>query len=260
MDARSSVLLVIEYDGTEFAGWQKQPSERTVQGVLEDALERICASHVRATAAGRTDAGVHARGQAVGIEPPLKWSTVDLRRALNAVLPPDVWVASTAAMRAGFHPRFSALSRLYTYHVGIDEGTRSPFRSRYEWDYGRHLDFAALLELASLLKGDMSFRAFAVQGTAPPDDNHVCTVHSATWRREPGQLVFEIAANRFMHRMVRFLVGTMVESVTGRARAGFADLLMANDNRAVSAPAPARGLFLERVDYPPELCLREDGV
>ena len=105
------VQLVLQYDGARFAGWQRQPDERTVQGALEDALLRLCQAHVAVLGAGRTDAGVHALGQAAGVRVPEKWTATTLRRAMNAILPADVWVKSTFEMRNEFHARYSALSR-----------------------------------------------------------------------------------------------------------------------------------------------------
>jgi tRNA pseudouridine38-40 synthase len=251
--------LVLHYDGTGFSGWQRQPDRRTVQGVLEEALTRLCSAPTAALGSGRTDAGVHARGQAVGARVPDRWTPASIRRALNAVLPDDVWVASAHAMRDDFHARFSATARRYSYYVGTDEETSSPFRRRMEWSVLRPVDRAALDEGARRIVGEHSFRAFAVRGTAPPSDDHRCRVLDATWREREGGLVFEIEANRFLHHMVRFLVGTMMESALGRRPvADLAVLLEAADNEEVSPPAPAHALFLDRVRYPVDLYLHTE--
>lgn len=250
--------LVLHYDGTGFSGWQRQPERRTVQGVLEEALERLCGTPTAALGAGRTDAGVHARGQAVGVRMGERWSPASLRRALNAVLPDDVWVASAHAMREEFHARYSATSRRYSYHVGTDEGAASPFRRRTEWAITRPLDRPALDAAASLLVGEHCFVGFAVRGTAPPSDEHRCIVHEAAWRDREGGLVFAIEANRFLHHMVRFLVGSMMDVALGRRPASdIAALLAARDNDEVSPPAPPHGLFLDRVRYPNDLYLSQ---
>jgi tRNA pseudouridine38-40 synthase len=249
-----TVQLVLHYDGSAFAGWQRQPDERTVQGELERVLTRLTGSHVAALGAGRTDAGVHARGQAVGVRVPERWSAANLRRALNALLPRDMWVAAAHEMRPEFHARYSALARRYAYYVGTDDEARSPFRRRTEWAVPRALDRGALDRAASHLVGDHCFVAFAVRGTAPVTDMHRCTVHHAEWSDREGGLVFQVEANRFLHHMVRFLVGTMVEAASGRRDDDTIDrLLHAATNDAVSPPAPAHGLFLERVTYPTEL-------
>ena len=177
-----TVQLVLHYDGTHFAGWQRQPSDRTVQGVLEETLRRLCNTHVPVTGAGRTDAGVHARGQAAGVLVPERWQPAALRRALNALLPEDVWVVAAHAMRDDFHARYSALSRRYLYLVGTDAEARSPFRRRYELSFDRSpLDLNLLRQCASQLVGEHRFLAFAVRGTAPASDEHRCTVHHASW-------------------------------------------------------------------------------
>jgi tRNA pseudouridine38-40 synthase len=255
MTART-VQLVMHYDGAAFAGWQRQPHERTVQGVLEDALARLCGEPTRVLGAGRTDAGVHARGQAAGIRVPERWDAMRLRRALNALLPDDVWIAAAFEMRPDFHARYSAVARRYSYYVGTEDAAHSPFRRRWEWAYVRPLRRDALDAAARELVGDHCFRAFAVQGTAPPDDAHRCIVAEAVWREREGGLVFEIEANRFLHHMVRFLVGTMLDIASGRREPEIVTrLLAASDNSDVSPPAPPHALFLDRVVYPPDLYL-----
>lgn len=251
-----TLKLVLHYDGTGFSGWQRQPDRRTVQGVLEEALARLCAAPVTALGSGRTDAGVHARGQAVGVRVPERWASVALRRALNAILPRDVWVASAHDMREDFHARYSATSRRYSYYVGTDAGAFSPFRRGTEWAFARPIDRALLDDATTLVRGEHCFRAFAVRGTAPAEDNHRCRIMDALWRDREGGLVFEIEGNRFLHHMVRFLVGTMLDVATGRRPlADVATLLGASTNDGVSVPAPAHALFLDCVRYPTELYL-----
>ena len=246
-----TVQLVLHYDGVQFAGWQRQPSVRTVQGVIEETLSRLCNTEIRATGAGRTDAGVHARGQAVGATVPAGWTADKLRRALNALLPADVWVVAAHEMDPSFHARYSALARRYSYRVGTDDEARSPFRARWEWAVQRPLDREALAQSADAILGDHCFRAYAVRGTAPETDDHRCTIHSARWGERPGGLTFEIEANRFLHHMVRFVVGAMVAAASGaRARSAVEELLQAQDNAGTPAPAPAHGLCLEHVEYP----------
>jgi len=251
------VQLVLQYDGSGFAGWQRQPDERTVQGVVEDALLRLCQSHVSVLGAGRTDAGVHARGQAAGVRVPEKWTAATLRRALNAVLPADVWVKSSFEMRDEFHARYSALSRSYSYLVGTDEEAESPFRRNRELAWRRTVDVSALEASAGEIIGDHSFRAFAVKGTAPEHDDHHCIVYEAEWKERSGGLNFRIRANRFLHHMVRFLVATMLDVAAGRREAAdMRRLLDSGDNHDASPPAPAHALYLDHVEYPPELYLR----
>ncbi|MBA2686591.1 MAG: tRNA pseudouridine(38-40) synthase TruA [Gemmatimonadaceae bacterium] len=248
---------MLHYDGTGYSGWQRQPDARTVQGELEKVLERLCNRPVPVLGAGRTDAGVHARGQAAGVIVDERWNPADLRRAMNALAPQDIWVADSFEMLPEFHARYSAVSREYSYRIATDGDARSPFRSRYALACDRPLDKAALDECASDLMGDHCFKGFAVQGTAPESDNHRCTISHARWRAEALSLTFEVRANRFLHHMVRFLVGTMLDIASGkRPTADFLRLLNSDSNSDVSAPAPPHALFLEKVEYPAELYLR----
>src|SRR3954467_8213110 len=174
--AERTVQLVVHYDGAGFSGWQRQPAQRTGQGVIEESLARLCGAPISALGSGRTDAGVHARGQAVGVTVPARWESAQLRRAMNAVLPADGWIANAIEMRPEFHARYSAVARRYGYHVGTDDEVHSPFRRRFELAFVRPIERATLDEAASAVIGDHCFRAFAVQGTAPETDNHRCIV------------------------------------------------------------------------------------
>jgi len=257
MESRT-LQLVLQYDGTRFAGWQRQRDERTVQGVVEDSLEKLCGRHVAVVGAGRTDAGVHALGQAAGIRVPERWTAIEMRRALNAVLPHDVWIAASHAMMPDFHARFSAVSRANRYLVGTDEEAESPFRRDRELSWRKPLNRKVLDEGARLIIGDNCFRGFAVKGTAPESDNHRCNVLEAIWVERDGGLAFFVRANRFLHHMVRFLVGTMLDIASSRRPAhDMPKLLTANTNDDTSPPAAAHALFLDAVTYPRELYLED---
>ncbi|MCU0650576.1 MAG: tRNA pseudouridine(38-40) synthase TruA [Gemmatimonadaceae bacterium] len=246
-------LLTLAYDGTDFAGWQRQRDTRTVQGELERLLERLGDRPARVTGAGRTDAGVHATGQAAGVVMPASWTPATLKRAVNGLAPRDLWVQDAREVPTHLHPRYDALSRRYRYLLAVGEDGASPFRRRYEWHVRDPLDLAVLNAEAAVLIGDHGCRAFAVARTAPADDPHRCLIHRAAWREREGGLVFDIEANRFLHHMVRFLVGTMIDVALGRRPAGtLAHLLTLDSNQETSAPAPAHGLYLEGVRYPAE--------
>ena len=248
METRT-LQLVLQYDGGRFAGWQRQPDERTVQGVLEEAMQRLCGTRVAVLGAGRTDAGVHALGQAAGVQVSSRWTAPALMRALNAVLPWDVRVAGASEMRADFHARYSALSRSYTYLVGTDADAASPFRSTRELVWRKPLDRRLLDAAASLVTGEHIFRAFAVKGTAPASDDHRCVVTSASWRDREGGLAFCITANRFLHHMVRFLVGTMLEIAAGRRDLhDLTKLLTSALIETICAPAPTHSVNCVLVD------------
>ena len=255
MESRT-LQLVIQYDGSQFLGWQRQPNARTVQGVLEDAMERLCGTHITVLGAGRTDAGVHALGQVAGVNVPERWTPAEMKRALNAVLPQDLRISDVSPMRSDFHARYRALSRSYRYLIGTDADADSPFRNKRELAWHRPIDRALLDAAAALIVGDHCFRGFAVKGTAPETDNHHCIVMRSCWVERSGGLAYEIRANRFLHHMVRFLVGTMLDIASGKKDLGLiTSLLESGDNSTVSPPAPAHGLYLEKVEYPMELYL-----
>ena len=251
-------LAVVHYDGARFVGWQRQREGRTVQAEFEAVLERLMGRRTTATGAGRTDTGVHALGQGVGFVAAERWAADGaeggLERALNALLPRDVWVERLHPMRPGFDARKSAVARRYHYVIGTDEAACSPFRRPYEWALGRALDFAALAGAATVLPGEHDFRGVAAAGAAKP--HYRCRVALAEWapRADGAGVTFTIEADRFLHRMVRFLVGAMVEIALGRRPSSdFPRLLAATDNQAASPPAPPQGLYLVAVRYPPDL-------
>ncbi len=242
--------LILHYDGSGFHGWQVQREERTVQGELEAALERLTGARRVVTAAGRTDRGVHATGQVVSVTLPPRWTDQELRRALNAVLPPDVWVASAEEVPSDFHPRYDAVSRRYLYRIGLVERACSPFHHPWCWPLADALDVGLLDDAAALLPGEHSFAAFARAGQ--PERGTRCTVHQAEWSPWELGVAFHIRANRYLHHMVRYLVGTMVDVARGRRPlADLRALLEGTDpTLETSPPAPPEGLFLAEVQYP----------
>lgn len=243
------IRLTLHYDGAGFFGWQRQPGMRTVQAELEAALSRLANRPTTVVGAGRTDRGVHAVGQVASALLPEKWRSAELRRALNRVLPQDIWVAAADEVDQSFHARFDAVARSYLYRVGTAEAAASPFRRRWCWPLLEPLDRALLERQASLLPGEHSFRAFARAGQEERGDR--CTVYAARWVEWDGVGVeLRITANRFLHHMVRYLVGTMVDAARGRRPPGdLAALLAGEPGLETSPPAPPEGLFLRRVAY-----------
>jgi tRNA pseudouridine38-40 synthase len=251
-------LATLHFDGTGFVGWQRQPVGRSVQVEFERVLERIFDRSAVAHAAGRTDAGVHAVGLAVSFSATAEWSASALRRALNALLPKDCWVESVRPMHPGFHARKSAVSRRYRYDIGLDDAAASPFRRPFEWALGRSLDSAALRSAARLLLGEHDFRAFAAKGTPKP--HYLCRLARAEWELRPyGRGVsFHVEADRFLHHMVRMLVGTMVDiGLERRPLADIEALLERGDNSETSPPAPPQGLYFVAATYPDALYAEE---
>lgn len=246
-----SFLALLHFDGTGFLGWQRQATGRTVQAELEAVLERLCGRPVRSHAAGRTDAGVHALGLAVSFPMPERWEAGSVRRALNALLPNDVWVAEVHLMRAGFHARKEAEGRRYRYDIGCDAASESPFRRRYEWALGRPLDLGMLQAGATTIVGTHDFRAFAAKGEPKP--HYRCDVREARWEARPDGVGvrLHVEADRFLQHMVRMLVGTMADIALGRRPADdMARLLGRHDNSETSPPAPPQGLYFVRARYP----------
>jgi tRNA pseudouridine38-40 synthase len=249
-------LATLHFDGTGFVGWQRQPAGRSVQVEFERVLERLFGQRTPANAAGRTDAGVHALGLGVSFAAPDSWSSFDLRRALNALLPRDCWVRTLHPMVAGFHARKSALSRRYRYDIGTDDASASPFRRPFEWALARPLDLGALRAAAARLQGEHDFRAFAAKGEPKP--HYRCRLVIAEWAARPAGtgVSFHVEADRFLHHMVRMLVGTMTDIGLGRRPlADIERLLESGDNQATSPPAPPQGLYFVAATYPPSLFL-----
>jgi tRNA pseudouridine38-40 synthase len=201
---------------------------------------------------------VHALGQGVGFVPGERWAAdcSGLHRALNALLPRDIWVERVHQMRPGFDARKSAVARRYRYVIGTDERARSPFRRPYEWTLGRPLDVALLARAAELLPGEHDFRGLAATGASSAKPHYRSRVALAQWapRTDGAGVTFTIEADRFLHRMVRFLVGAMVDiALDRRPLEDLPRLLTAPDNQAASPPAPPQGLYLVAVRYPPDL-------
>jgi tRNA pseudouridine38-40 synthase len=249
--------LTLHYDGERFRGWQVQPSERTVQGEVEAALERLTGGHRALAGAGRTDARVHAVGQVASVVLPGKWTETALERALNAVLPGDVWIAAVQEVPIGFHARYDAVARGYLYRVGTRRDARSPFQRRWCWPLESEVDGEALRGVAAGFAGTHDFRGFARSGQ--PERGYRCTVHRSEWS-EWGAVGYEyrVVANRFLHHMVRYMVGTMIDVARGRRPAGdVGALLRAEPGIVTSPPAPAEGLCLVGVLYDEQKLARD---
>jgi tRNA pseudouridine38-40 synthase len=253
-------LATLHFDGTGFVGWQRQAAGRSVQAEFERVLNRLFSRPTAAHAAGRTDAGVHAQGLGVSFSAPERWTSAEVARALNALLPRDCWVATVRPMRSGFHARKSARSRRYRYDVGTDPAAASPFRHPFEWDLCRSLDLPALRAAARLLEGEHDFRAFAAVGQPKP--HYRCRLTESAWGERPSMqgFSFHVEADRFLHHMVRMLVGTMVDIGLGRRPLSDIDVLLGStDNRLTSPPAPPQGLYFVRATYPAE-CFLDDSA
>lgn len=235
--------LVLAYDGTNFRGWTRQPGKRTVQGVLERALERMLGEVPRLSVAGRTDAGVHARGQVVSLraEDPER-----LQRGLNGMLAPEVVVRRATRAPDGFDARRRARARIYRYRVSLAP-VPDPFSARFVWHRPGPVAVAPMRRAARLLEGEHDFASFC---RAPRRGGTVRRLERVTIRREGDLLAFGLRGSAFCHQMVRSLVGTLLEVGEGKREAGgMTELLEARSRRGAGHMAPPHGLTLEQVLY-----------
>jgi tRNA pseudouridine38-40 synthase len=257
--------LTLAYDGTDFQGWQVQPGQRTIQGELQSALERVCGESPLPQGSGRTDAGVHALAQVASFPLVAPIPSEGLRRALNRVLPPSIRILEVRPMPAGFHARRSATAKTYEYRI-FRGAICSPFLARFVLPCPWRLDFKALEQSAHFFLGEHDFLSFAASdpdradrlGSSPSDPEAenatVRTVFSSAWERRrtrDGQIwVYRVRGNGFLHHMVRNLVGTMLDAGAGRLKPQDIPTILSAHSRSAAGPtAPASGLFLHSVEY-----------
>lgn len=259
-EAMHSYALTLEYDGSRFSGWQRQPDRRTVEGVLRDAILAVTGEEVRLTAAGRTDAGAHAHGQVVGCALRRPWEPRRLRAALNGQLPEDAVVLEVRSAPDGFHARYDARTRTYRYVVA-PRGDRAAVARDHVWRVPRSLDLEAMRGAAAHLVGSHDFAAF---GRSPrAGGTTVRTIHSLTVRAhsmpdahgEPGAelrtvVTIDVTADAFLYGMMRAIAATLVAVGDGRLDApSVASLLDAPGRARRLPPAPAHGLHQWAVTY-----------
>lgn len=245
-----NLKLTLQYDGTNYVGWQRQDSGMSIQQLLEDALAPIEGRRVTVHGAGRTDAGVHALAQVATVALAAAIDPATLARALNAELLKDVRVLSVQEVEPHFHARFSATGKVYEYRI-VNAPFVSPFIQRYVWHVPPPLAIDAMREAAKALVGAHDFAAFQGSGAVVASTER--TVRSIVWEDGGGYdlpLVMRIEGDGFLRHMVRNIVGTLVEIGIGRWPVGRAAEILASRDRTRAGPtAPAQGLFLVRVDY-----------
>ncbi|MFN2145998.1 MAG: tRNA pseudouridine(38-40) synthase TruA [Anaerolineales bacterium] len=240
--------IILGYDGTAFAGMQRQANAATIQGELEQALRKIGWQGSSVLAAGRTDAGVHASGQVVAFDHDWPHSLTDLRSALNANLPAEISVREVREAAADFHPRFDALSRSYEYRI-LSQPVRDPLRERFHWRVWPQPDLDLLQACAQKLVGEYDFAAF---GT-PPIEGGTTTrqILEAGWASEADTLRFRVTANAFLYHMARRMVHIQIEIGLGKEPFSVLEAALASPGDGIiQGLAPAHGLVLTAVAYP----------
>lgn len=240
-----NIKLLIEYEGTAYAGWQRQENAVTIQGEIELALKQLTQQSIGILGAGRTDAGVHARGQVANFKSDTLLGLSELKKGLNALLPDDIVILDAEEADAEFHARYSAKERAYSYLI-----IRSPsaLLRHTSWYVKYDLQLDVMRWAAASLIGEHDFQSFC--RTQSDVDHHRCIVTAASWRDDGCFLRFEIRANRFLHGMVRALVGSMVDVGRGYTPVEtFVAIMKKKDRSEAGMAAPARGLVLESVEY-----------
>lgn len=241
--------LTIEYDGTEFNGWQIQKTGRTVQGEIESAVSVMARQKIRVTGSGRTDAGVHALGQTAHFRCETRLTEKDFFAGLNSLLPSDIVILSCRQVSSEFHARYNTKEKIYRYNI-LNRPLPAAIERHYAWHIKSPLDVDAMQRAADILKGEHDFSAF--ENTGSPRSNSIRTVYSSVFNRSPDghHLSFEISANGFLRYMVRNIVGTLVQ--VGQCRITveqFAEIKDSLNRSLAGAAAPAHGLFLISVKY-----------
>jgi tRNA pseudouridine38-40 synthase len=248
VQAKRNFRLVLEYDGTNYHGWQRQQGMLTVQEVMESCLGVMLGAQVRVRASGRTDAGVHARGQVISFGVRTRLQPAELQRGLNALLPEDIVVLSAVEEEDSFHARFSARGKTYEYRI-LNRATRSPLERQHIWHIRRPLAVLSMRTCLKMIQGEHDFAAFMASGSK------VVSTIRQVYRAElqlpdEDHLLFIFEGNGFLRQMVRNLVGTIVEVGRGkRTPEDFRRVLAGRDRRLAGMTAPARGLCLAEVSY-----------
>ncbi|TYO99548.1 tRNA pseudouridine38-40 synthase [Geothermobacter ehrlichii] len=241
------IRLTLEYDGTDFAGWQVQPNGRTVQEELERALSRLLKEEVRVHASGRTDAGVHAREQVVHFHTGKKLPLKAYVEGLRALLPRDLAVVGASEAGEGFHARFSARGKWYRYRI-LRTGVPHPLQARYCWQLAGPLEVADMRRAAERFVGEHDFAAFCAAGSDVRTT--VRRIDACELREDGDLLLFDVRGSGFLRNMVRIMVGTLVEIGQGKRQPESIDRLLASGRREdAGKTAPPQGLCLMRVFY-----------
>ena len=247
MDDVRKLKLVVEYDGTDFSGWQRQDGQRTVQGTMEDGVHQLLGERVEVRGAGRTDAGVHAAGQVASLSLQSRIPATGFLRGMNSLLPKDVAIVDSADAPAAFDARFSARGKVYRYRIW-NHFVRSPLHERTSWHCRRPLDLDQMRQAAAVLCGEHDFRGFRASDC--DRRNTVRVIRRFDLVKNGALIELDVEATAFLKNMVRILVGTLAD--VGRGKRAIPDVLRAletGDRAAGGVTAPAAGLTLLNVSY-----------
>lgn len=241
--------LTIQYDGTDFHGWQRQPGFPTIQGEIERLLSMITGKAVTIEGSGRTDSGVHAFGQVASLTVDTKLGADDIFRALNGLLPREICIKESKEVAPGFHARFDAIGKTYRYCI-LNRILKDPFRRKYVWHIQKNLNIEAMREAAGYFIGEHDFKSFENAGS--PRLHTVRHITSTVLNEfDDGMLHFEVSANGFLQNMVRNIMGTLVDVGMSRTRPEkIKEIIEAKDRTKAGPTAPPLGLFLLEVYYP----------
>lgn len=237
--------LLIQYDGTNYAGWQYQENATTVQQKILDAIKVLLGEEVNLIGSGRTDAGVHALGQTANFKTEKEIDLFKFKYSLNSILPKDISVIELQKVSADFHARFSAKKRSYIYLISK---VKSPFFERYSYFYHVNLNCENLNQTSKHFLGEHDFTSFSKKNS--DTENKICNVFQAHWKETKGLIIFLIEADRFLHGMVRTIVGTVLHSVKNNLDGFYLKEILESRNREKAGESvPAKGLFLYKVKY-----------
>jgi tRNA pseudouridine38-40 synthase len=243
-----NIKLVIAYDGTNYHGWQVQKDKRTIQGTIELQLKKITGENIRVIGSGRTDAGVHALNQVANFRTNSELTPLQIKKALNSLLPEDIYIKSAEYVPLEFHARYMAKSKIYEYRI-LNRPEPDIFTRKYHWHVIPKLDIELMKKALSLLKGTHDFSSFMSAGSSVK--NPVRTIFKIDLYKDADDLLrIVVEANGFLRHMVRNIVGTVVQLGYGKiSLEEFKDIFAARDRTVAGKKAPARGLFLVKVIY-----------
>ena len=245
MNPTNNYKLIIQYDGTDYAGWQYQENAVTIQQKIVEAIKTLINENVNLIGSGRTDAGVHALGQVANFKSQQKMDLYKFKYSLNSILPKDISIIDIEKVHQEFHSRYDAKKRSYLYVISKN---KSPFYDRFSYLYHSTLNCDILNTISRSFIGEHDFTSFCKKNTGT--ENKVCNIYDAHWKETGGLIFFLIEADRFLHGMVRTIVGTILFAAKNNFDNKFVhEILRAKDREAAGESVPAKGLFLYKVKY-----------